>query len=60
MPRRILRYKNDLFKGFVKDVAEVIIMNENPADVTALLACKMGMAPLRRSAGEKFLIGEKY
>ena len=32
--------KNDLFKQFVKDVAAVI-MQQNPADVAALLECKM-------------------
>ena len=32
--------KNDLFKTFVKDVAGVII-EQNPADVAALLECKM-------------------
>lgn len=32
--------KNDLFKQFVKDVAAVI-MQHNPADVAALLECKM-------------------
>lgn len=33
--------KNDLFMGFVKDAVKVIIA-ENPADVEALGACKMG------------------
>ncbi|MBQ8647330.1 MAG: elongation factor Ts [Oscillospiraceae bacterium] len=33
--------KNDKFVSFVKEVAE-IIMEQNPADVEALLACKMG------------------
>ncbi len=32
--------KNDMFRTFVKDVADVI-MSENPADVEALLECKM-------------------
>ncbi|BFJ83951.1 translation elongation factor Ts [Ruthenibacterium sp. CLA-JM-H11] len=47
--------KNDLFKGFVKDVAEVI-MNENPADVTALLACKMGDGTVEGALQEKILV----
>ena len=33
--------KNDKFVDFVKKVADVII-KENPADVEALMACKMG------------------
>ena len=33
--------KNEKFVGFVKDVAELII-KQNPADVDALMACKMG------------------
>ncbi len=33
--------KNDKFVAFVKEVSEVII-NENPADVDALMNCKMG------------------
>ena len=33
--------KNDKFVQFVKDCAQVI-MQENPADVEALMACKMG------------------
>lgn len=32
--------KNDMFVNFVKEIADVII-NENPADVAALLNCKM-------------------
>lgn len=32
--------KNDLFKAFVKEVAE-LIMEQKPADVAALLECKM-------------------
>ena len=32
--------KNELFKTFVKDVAEVIV-EQNPADLAALLECKM-------------------
>ena len=47
--------KNDLFKGFVKDVAEVI-MNETPADVTALLACKMGDGTVEGALQEKILV----
>lgn len=47
--------QNDLFKGFVKDVAEVI-MNENPADVTALLACKMGDGTVEGALQEKILV----
>ena len=47
--------KNDLFKGFVKDVAEVI-MDQNPADVTALLACKMGDGTVVGALQEKILV----
>ena len=47
--------KNDLFKGFVADVASVI-MNENPADVTALLACKMGDGTVEGALQEKILV----
>ena len=47
--------KNDLFKGFVKDVAEVI-MDQNPADVTALLACKMGDGTVEGALQEKILV----
>ena len=47
--------KNDLFKGFVKDVAEVI-MDQNPTDVTALLACKMGDGTVEGALQEKILV----
>lgn len=33
--------KNEMFQNFVKDIANVVA-NENPADVDALLACKLG------------------
>ena len=32
--------KNDDFKAFRKDLSLILIINENPADVEALLACK--------------------
>ncbi|MEG2770296.1 MAG: translation elongation factor Ts, partial [Oscillospiraceae bacterium] len=47
--------KNDKFQGFVKDVAEVV-MNQNPADVTALLACQMGNETVEASLQEKILV----
>ena len=47
--------KNELFRTFVKDVANVIV-NENPADVTALLACKMGDGTVEASLQDKILV----
>ncbi|WP_367925543.1 translation elongation factor Ts [uncultured Ruthenibacterium sp.] len=47
--------KNDLFKGFVKDVAQVI-MDQNPADVAALLNCKMGEGTVESALQEKILV----
>ena len=47
--------KNELFRTFVKDVANVIA-NENPADVTALLACKMGDGTVEAALQDKILV----
>ena len=47
--------KNELFRTFVKDVANVIA-NENPADVTALLACKMGDGTVDAALKVKILV----
>ena len=47
--------KNELFRTFVKDVANVIV-NENPADVTALLACKMGDGTVEAALQDKILV----
>lgn len=47
--------KNELFRTFVKDVANVIV-NENPADVTALLACKMGDGTVESALQDKILV----
>lgn len=47
--------KNELFQNFVKGVAEVII-NENPADVDALLACKMDNGTVADSLQDKVLV----
>lgn len=50
--------KNADFQAFVSDVATVII-KENPADVTALKACKMGDLTVETALQEKVLtIGE--
>ena len=51
--------KNELFQTFVKDVAAVVI-EQNPADVDALLACKMGNDTVEAALKDKILvIGEK-
>ena len=47
--------KNDLFQTFVKDVA-AIVMQEAPADVEALLACKMGNGTVEDALKEKILV----
>ena len=47
--------KNEMFRTFVKDVADVIV-NENPADVTALLACKMGEGTVEAALQDKILV----
>ncbi len=47
--------KNDLFQGFVKDVAAVIA-EQNPADVEALLACKMGNDTVEAALKDKILV----
>ena len=39
--------KNDSFQTFVKEVADVV-MAQNPADVEALMACKLGEQTVRR------------
>ncbi len=47
--------KNDMFKEFVKGVAEVI-MEQNPADVDALLACQMGNTTVDAELKDKILV----
>ncbi len=47
--------KNELFQTFVKDVATVV-MKENPADVEALLACKLGEGTVEDALKEKILV----
>lgn len=47
--------KNDTFRAFVKDVAGVI-MEKNPADVEALLACDMGGETVEKALQEKILV----
>ena len=47
--------KNELFQTFVKDVAAVV-MKENPADVEALLACKLGEGTVEDALKEKILV----
>lgn len=47
--------KNESFQEFVKQVAQVII-SENPADVAALLACKMGESTVEDELREKILV----
>lgn len=47
--------KNDMFQNFVKDVASVIA-EQNPADVDALLACKMGEDTVEAALKEKILV----
>ena len=47
--------KNDMFQAFVKDVANVVA-ERNPADVEALLACKMGEDTVEAALKEKILV----
>lgn len=47
--------KNDLFKNFVSGVANVIL-NENPADVDALLTCKMNDSTVAAELQDKVLV----
>lgn len=47
--------KNEQFQTFVKDVAAVIA-KEAPADVEALLACKMGEGTVEAALQEKILV----
>lgn len=47
--------KNEMFQNFVKDVATVIA-EQNPADVDALLACKMGENTVEAALKEKILV----
>ena len=47
--------KNELFQTFVKDVAAVVI-EQNPADVDALLACKMGDDTVEAALKDKILV----
>ncbi len=47
--------KNDTFKAFVAELAEVI-MKQNPADVDALMACKIGEDTVEKALQEKILV----
>ena len=47
--------KNEMFRTFVKDVADVIL-NEAPVDLEALLACKMGEGTVEAALQEKILV----
>ena len=47
--------KNDMFQTFIKDVAGVVA-EQNPADVDALLACKMGEDTVEAALKEKILV----
>lgn len=47
--------KNESFQEFVKEIAQIII-NESPADVDALLNCKMGNATVSDELKEKILV----
>ena len=47
--------KNEMFQTFVKDVAAVVAQ-QNPADVDALLACKMGDETVEAALKEKILV----
>ena len=47
--------KNEMFQNFVKDVAGVIV-EQNPADVDALLACKLGDDTVEAALKEKILV----
>lgn len=51
--------KNEVFQGFVKDILKAIVENK-PADVDALLACKMGDGLVKDVLAEMtYKIGEK-
>lgn len=47
--------KNEMFRTFVQDLAKIVI-DENPADVDALLKCKMGDADVDAALKEKILV----
>ena len=47
--------KNDSFQTFVKEVADVV-MAQNPADVEALMACKLGEQTVEAALQEKILV----
>ena len=47
--------KNEMFQNFVKDIATVVA-EQNPADVEALLACKMGEDTVEAALKEKILV----
>ena len=47
--------KNEKFVGFVKEVAQVI-MKENPADVEALMDCKMGDTTVQGALNDLILV----
>ena len=47
--------KNEMFQNFVKDVADVVAQ-QNPADVEALLACKIGEDTVEAALKEKILV----
>lgn len=47
--------KNEMFRTFVKDVAEVV-KTQNPADVDALLACTMNDTTVEAALKDKILV----
>ena len=47
--------KNDTFRAFVEELAKVI-MQENPADVEALMNCKLGEETVEKALQEKILV----
>ena len=47
--------KNELFRTFVQDLAQIVI-NENPADVDALVKCEMGDGDVGAALKEKILV----
>ena len=47
--------KNEMFQNFVKDIATVVA-EQNPADVDALLACKLGEDTVEAALKEKILV----
>ena len=47
--------KNDKFQNFVKNTAQVVV-DQNPADVDALLACKMGEGTVESALQENILV----